>query len=72
MTTAENYFDKPYIKGDIQLRKYCSVGHLKMGETNKHPIFRECSINIPCPCSVTPMGNVSKYVQNLGMGVDKN
>ena len=28
--------------------------------------------NIPVPRSVTPMGNVTKYLQKLGMGVYDN
>ena len=26
MIAAKNHFDKPYIKGDIKLRKYCNDG----------------------------------------------
>ena len=30
------------------------------------------NLNIPVPRSVTPMGNVTKYLQKLGMGVYDN
>ena len=42
---CQTQFHRPYIKGDIQLRKYCSggVGYLKTrGEANKHQLFNEC------------------------------
>ena len=43
ITTATNHFDRPYIKGDIQLRLYCfnniyTMGCLKI--TKKHPLFK--------------------------------
>ena len=47
--TAKDHFERPYIKGDIQLGKHCSGGGvldcLKTGcETKKCPLFKGCLI----------------------------
>ena len=38
------YFDRPNIKGDIQVRSQCSGGGWKLGVKTKHPLFKECLI----------------------------